>query len=152
MSGQDIIYLLGDIVLLSAIPALGLFVGYYYFGSPWKTLLVGRSLMYFAVSLLVIIAIVSLSVWLGSEYFLREWVRLISYGLVSWTTWRLFITLRHIQKKGPVALEEIGLAEPLPVEKKNLFERIREIFTKKDPDKVHPPQYKRTDTDEIPIK
>ena len=111
MTGQEIIYLLGDITLLTALPALGLFVGYYYFGSPWKTLLVGRSLMYFAVSLLVIIATVSLSLWWGTDYFLREWVRLFSYGIVSWTTWRLFITLRHIQKKGPVALEEIGLTD-----------------------------------------
>lgn len=108
---QDTVYLLGDVTLLSAIPALALFVLYYYFGSPWKTFLVGRSLMYFAVSLLVIIAIVTLSVWLGTDYFGREWLRLAGYLLVSWTTWRLFFTLRHIQKKGPVDLNEIGLVE-----------------------------------------
>ena len=92
MLAQDIIYLMGDIVLLTAIPALALFVGFYYFGSPWRTLLVGRSLMYFAVSLLAIILVVALSVWLGPTYPLREWVRFISYVLVSVTTWRLRFT------------------------------------------------------------
>ena len=111
MLAQDIIYLMGDIVLLTAIPALALFVGFYYFGSPWRTLLVGRSLMYFAVSLLAIILVVALSVWLGPTYPLREWVRFISYVLVSVTTWRLFFTLRHIQKQGVKDVEEIGLGE-----------------------------------------
>ncbi|WNN95020.1 hypothetical protein SEA_MAGRITTE_43 [Microbacterium phage Magritte] len=111
MLAQDIIYLAGDIVLLTAIPALALFVVFYYYKSPWKTLLVGRSLMYFAVSLLAIIAVVALSVWLGTDYFLREWVRLISYLLVSITTWRLFFTLRHIQKQGVQEVTEIGLGE-----------------------------------------
>ncbi len=109
MATQDIIYLMGDIVLLTAIPALALFVGFYYFGSPWRKLLVGRSLMYFAVALLVIIAVVALSVWLGPDYFFREWVRLISYALVSITTWRLFFTLRYIQKQGVKDLDEVGL-------------------------------------------
>lgn len=111
MLAQDIIYLAGDITLLTAIPALALFVAYYYFGSPWRTLLVGRSLMYFAVSLLAIIAVVALSVWLGPDYFFREWVRFISYLLVSIATWRLFFTLRHIQKQGVKEVEEIGLGE-----------------------------------------
>ncbi len=108
---QDVVYLLGDILLLTAIPALMLFVGFYYFGSPWRTLLVGRSLMYFAVSLLAIIAVVAASVWLGQDYFLREWVRFVSYLLVSITTWRLFFTLRHIQKQGAKDVDEIGIGE-----------------------------------------
>lgn len=111
MTAQDVVYLVGDIVLLTAIPALALFVWYYHFKSPWRALLVGRSLMYFAVSLLAIIATVALSVWLGPDYFLREWVRMLSYVVVSITTWRLFFTLRHIQKQGASAVEEIGLGE-----------------------------------------
>lgn len=107
---QDLIYLAGDIILLTAIPALGLFVGFYYFGSPWRALLVGRSLMYFAVSLLAIIAVVALSVWLGRDYFLREWVRALSYAVVSITTWRLFFTLRHIQKQSTKDVTDIGLS------------------------------------------
>lgn len=121
MTPHDIVFLLGDIALLSAIPALSLFVVYYYFGSPWKTLMVGRSLMYFAVSLLAIIGIITLSAWLGADYFLREWVRLLGFVAVSVTTWRLFLTLRHIQKKGPVALEEIGLTDAVPVGPKPHF-------------------------------
>lgn len=108
---QDIIYLSGDLILLTTIPALGLFVGFYYFKSPWRALLVGRSLMYFAVSLLTIVGIVALSVWLGPEYPGREWVRLFGYTMVSVTTWRLFLTLRHIQKQGAREVEDIGLSE-----------------------------------------
>lgn len=145
MTGQDIIYLLGDITLLTAIPALALFVIYYYFGSPWKTLLVGRSLMYFAISLLVIIGVVTASVWLGSDYFAREWVRLISYGLVSWTTWRLFITLRHIQKKGPVSLTGLGLTDPAAVTvKPHWWNRKKAV--------KQGPQYGRTSADENQTK
>jgi hypothetical protein len=103
---SDVLLTLGDFALLSSIPALGLFVGYYYFGSPWKKLLVGRSLMYFAVSLLLISVIVLLSLFLGPEYPGREWVRLIGYIGVSVTTWRLFFTLRYIQKNPP-AIEEV---------------------------------------------
>lgn len=101
---------LGDWILLSSAPALALFVGFYYFGSPWRKLLVGRSLMYFAMSLLAIVCIVALSLWLGADYPGRAWVRLIGYGLVSFTTWRLFFTLRHIQKNPPPLVTEIGLA------------------------------------------
>jgi hypothetical protein len=103
----DFLLDLGDWILLSSAPALVLFVGFYYFGSPWKKLLVGRSLMYFAMSLLAIIFIVILSLFLGTGYPGREWIRIIGYGLVSVTTWRLFITLRYIQKNPPVMPEEV---------------------------------------------
>lgn len=107
----EILLTLGDFALLSSIPALGLFVGYYYFGSPWKKLLVGRSLMYFAVSLLLISMIVLLSLFLGPDYPGREWVRLIGYIGVSITTWRLFFTLRHIQKHKPEVPALVGLVD-----------------------------------------
>jgi hypothetical protein len=113
MQAQDLIYLAGDILLLTAIPALMLFVGFYFYKSPWNQFLVGRSLMYFAVSLLVIIATVAASVWLGTDYYGREWIRLASYLLVSITTWRLFFTLRYVQKQGEIVdeLTVTGLVE-----------------------------------------
>lgn len=98
---NEILLALGDYALLSSIPALALFVGFYYFGSPWKKLLVGRSLMYFAVSLLIISLVVLASLFFGPTYTGREWVRLSGYILVSVTTWRLFFTLRKIQKERP---------------------------------------------------
>lgn len=98
---NEILLTLGDYAILSSIPALALFVGFYYFGSPWKKLLVGRSLMYFAVSLLIINLVVLASIFFGSTYTGREWVRLSGYILVSVTTWRLFFTLRKIQKERP---------------------------------------------------
>lgn len=100
---------IGDWLLLSSMPALALFVGFYFFASPWKKLLVGRSLMYFAASLFLISGIVLLSLFLGPDYPGRELVRIAGYGLVSFTTWRLFFTLRHIQKNPPPADDEIGL-------------------------------------------
>ncbi len=130
----------GDWILLSAAPALVLFVGFYYFGSPWKKLLVGRSLMYFAMSLLAIILVVVLSLWLGQDYFLREWVRIIGYGAVAITAWRLFFTLRHIQKNPPPDLEEIGMA-PLTEDEvlflaKEIVERRRAGQTSMESDEV----------------
>ena len=98
---NELLPTLGDIALLTSVPALVLFVGFYYFKSPWKKLLVGRSLMYFAASLLCTVVIVLLSLFLGPEYPGRDWIRLGGYVLVSITTWRLFFTLRKIQKERP---------------------------------------------------
>lgn len=98
---NEFLLLLGDYALLTSVPALALFVGFYYFGSPWRKLLVGRSLMYFAVSLLVICLVVLASLFFGSDYLGRDWVRLFGYVLVSITTWRLFFTLRKIQRERP---------------------------------------------------
>lgn len=93
---------------------------FYYFGSPWRKLLVGRSLMYFAASLALITVIVLLSLFLGPDYVGREFVRIICYGLVSFTTWRLFWTLRKVQKESPLVSKEegTGVREPEDVENK----------------------------------
>lgn len=117
MISTETLLLLGDFILLGALPALALFVGFYYFKSPWKKLLVGRSLMYFAMALLGITVTVLLSLFLGPEYFLREWVRIILYSAVSFTSWRLFFTLRTIQNNPPPTEDEIGLA-PVPEDEK----------------------------------
>lgn len=96
---KETLLIIGDVILLTSFPALALFVGFYFAKSPWRTLLVGRSLMYFALSMALVVITVSLSLWLGLDYQFREWVRLFSYSLVSVTTWRLFFTLRYIQKQ-----------------------------------------------------
>ena len=96
---KETLLIIGDVILLTSFLALALFVGFYFAKSPWRTLLVGRSLMYFALSLMLVVFTVSLSLWLGSNYPFREWVRLFSYSLVSVMTWRLFFTLRYIQKQ-----------------------------------------------------
>ena len=96
---KDILLTIGDVVLLTSFPALALFVGFYYVKSSWRTLPVGRSLMYFALSFMLVVLTVSMSLWLGPNYPFREWVRLFSYSLVSVMTWRLFFTLRYIQKQ-----------------------------------------------------
>ena len=96
---KETLLIIGDVILLTSFPALALFVGFYFAKSPWRTLLVGRSLMYFALSMALVVITVSLSLWLGLDYQFREWVRLIAYSLVSFTTWRLFFTLRYIQKQ-----------------------------------------------------
>lgn len=101
----------GDYILLSSFPALALFVGFYFFGSPWKKLLVGRSLMYFALALLLICTIVLLSLFLGPTYPGREFVRIFGYIGVSATSWRLFFTLRYIQKNPPPDVAAIGLTD-----------------------------------------
>lgn len=96
---KDILLKIGDMVLLTSFPALALFVGFYYVKSSWRTLPVGRSLMYFALSFMFVVLTVSMSLWLGPNYPFREWVRIFAYTLVSVTTWRLFFTLRYIQKQ-----------------------------------------------------
>ena len=96
---KETLLIIGDVILLTSFPALALFVGFYYVKSSWRTLPVGRSLMYFALSFMLVVLTVSMSLWLGPNYPFREWVRIFSYSLVSVTTWRLFFTLRYIQKQ-----------------------------------------------------
>lgn len=96
---KETLLIIGDVVLLTSFPALALFVGFYYVKSSWRTLPVGRSLMYFALSFMLVVLTVSMSLWLGPNYPFREWVRIFAYTLVSVTTWRLFFTLRYIQKQ-----------------------------------------------------
>lgn len=95
----NVLLTLGDVLLLTSVPALVLFVCMYFFRSRWRTLHVGRSLMYFALSLLLLVVVVSLGLWLGPNYPGREYIRLGAYGVVSITTWRLYFTLRYIQKR-----------------------------------------------------
>lgn len=110
MNSNEILFLIGTILNLSSLPALLLFIGFYFIRSPWREYEAGRALMYFAVSLAALSLSGALTNVLGPEYVGREVVRIILYGAVSYTMWGLFITLRRIQKKPPATVDEMRAA------------------------------------------
>lgn len=105
---REFLLLAGDYVLLATAIPLGLFVGFYYFKSRnWRRNFVGRTLMYLAISLFVYVVVVSLTLFLGVEYAAREYIRFGGYLLVFITCWRLFLTLRYVQRNPEKAEEEL---------------------------------------------
>lgn len=132
---NEFLLALGDYILLGALPAIALFVGYYYFGSPWRKLLAGRSLMYFACALLGITLNVLFTLFLGPDYPGRELVRILIYGGVFITSWRLFFTLRHIQRANKVETHDaLGFTQPAeeagaPKKKESFWTRFLDLFT-----------------------
>ena len=103
----DVIYVLGDLANLSAIPALVLFIVFYLRGSKWRDFPAGRALMYIAVALGFTVSVSSLVVIFGDDYQYREWVRLALFTAISVTVWRLFVVLRQVQKRPPRTVEEL---------------------------------------------
>ena len=104
----DILDQIGTLLLLGGIPALILFVIFYAVRSPWHLLQAGRSLMYFVASLLGTSVIILLSLFLGPEYECRELLRIVVYGTVAFTSWRLFFALINIQNQPPPVPREEG--------------------------------------------
>lgn len=93
------LYLIGNLLLLTAIPPANLFVVFYAWRSPWRELMAGRSLMYVFAALSATLDQIALSVWIGPDYPGRYPIRVILYGAIAVTFWRMFWTLLHIQSR-----------------------------------------------------
>lgn len=93
------LYVIGNILLLAAIPPANLFCVFYAWRSPWRELMAGRSLMYVFVALSATLDQIALSVWIGSEYPGRYVIRILLYTAIAVTFWRMFWTLLHIQSR-----------------------------------------------------
>ena len=93
------LYLIGNLLLLAAIPPANLFVVFYALRSPWRETLAGRSLMYVFVAISATLDQIALSVLAGPEYPGRFPIRVVMYGAIAFTFWRMFWTLLHIQAR-----------------------------------------------------
>jgi hypothetical protein len=96
---EEILLRLGDWALVSAVPALALFVFFYGIRSNWRVHRIGRALFWMTVSLLVVCGLFVLTLSFG-DWPLKPYVRVGAYGFVSFTIWRMFWELRLIQKQG----------------------------------------------------
>jgi len=110
VNATDLLNNIADLVLLTALPAIVLFVFYYYTKSVWKKYTAGRTLMWLAISLGVLFSVNTASIWLGQDYPGRAPIRVAAYTFLSINVWRLFFTLRKVQKNGS---EEVDLTLPL---------------------------------------
>lgn len=101
MDPQSVIDMLNNVadwILLTALPGIGLFVIFYAKKSPWKKMFVGRTMMYLAVALGTLFLVNTASIYLGPDYPFRSVIRVLAYSTLSVTVWRLFFTLRKVQK------------------------------------------------------
>lgn len=88
----------GDLVLMSALPAVVLFILFYGIRSPWRSLFVGRSMMYLAISLAAVLSLGVIRIVFNDQSSqIIEGVRLAGYIIMTVFAWRLFFTLLRIQ-------------------------------------------------------
>lgn len=86
------------VMIFAGMPAILLFVIFYAARSPWRITAAGRAIMQLAVSLAAIYVLAGANGLFGNDWPLRGWVRLVIYTLTSFSLWRLFLTLRRIQR------------------------------------------------------
>lgn len=85
---SDILFFIGDIVMLSAIVGALTFTFSYATFFSWRRTAAGRALMYFVVAL-DLWAVQSFVSRIDSSYPGREWARLFIYLAISATVWHL---------------------------------------------------------------
>lgn len=83
--------------VLGFLPVM-LFVLFYGVRSQWRATLVGRALMYQSAAFTLVLAVVMVGIW-WPDMPGRALVRLICYGLLVITMWRMFFTLLHYQNE-----------------------------------------------------
>lgn len=88
----ELLYLIGDWVMLGSILGILAFTVSYAVFFSWRKTAAGRSIMYLAVALNVW-AVQSFASRLNPGYTGREWVRLAAYILIFVTVWSLVLTL-----------------------------------------------------------
>lgn len=101
--GSDVLYVIGDIVMLIAILGTMTFTVSYASFFAWRKTPAGRSLMYFVLALDVW-AIQSFVSRLSPDYPGREYVRIAVYMMIAVTVWRLVASLWRAWKT-PTGIE-----------------------------------------------
>jgi hypothetical protein len=114
---MDVVTLIGNAVLLSALVPIGLFIFYYgsepvpgsrwrrRYSKRWKSTSIGRVLMTQKIVWFLFLIFVAVQAFFP-EYAGREIVRLILFiGLVS-QFWLVFGTLRQIQRNPPIETDD----------------------------------------------
>lgn len=89
---EEILYLIGDVIMFTAIIGAIVFAVSYVTFFAWRRTSAGRSLLYFVLALIVW-AIQSFMARIDPDYAGRAWSRLVVYLLISATVWRLVVTL-----------------------------------------------------------
>lgn len=100
----EILYTLGDVVMLTAAIGATVFAFSYAFFFTWHKTPAGRSLMYLVLAL-VTWAVEASIARLNPEYFGREWARIVIYTIIAFTTWKLVGTLWLSWRRNPFEVE-----------------------------------------------
>lgn len=112
--------IIANIMAVSALIPLGSFIYFYgtrpapgkwyrrKYSNLWRTTEIGRILMYQKISWFSFLLFVLVGIF-TEPYPGEATVRLIIYAALLTLFWRVFISLRKIQKNGPVAAENISL-------------------------------------------
>ena len=102
--------LLPALILYSTLVPLLLFVVYFGLRSSWYTSKTGRMIMGLAVGLTALLLMGTLQRYWDPSF--MDILRVIVYSLLNIGVWRLFFTLRYIQRTN-----EDGTQEPLDIQR-----------------------------------
>jgi hypothetical protein len=128
----EILNKIGSFILLSIVPPINLFVFFYLFRSNWRSTHPGKALMYSMLSLLLLVDLSAATILLGITFPGREILRILVFGFISYSQWRLFVILIKVQhafsKKTETSeqtrerLENQGLSDSLRLHRKDGLE------------------------------
>lgn len=85
------------LVIAASIPAILLPI-VYFFGSPWKTTLVGKMMMNKMAAIGVVFALILVGVVTGGDYPGRDWIRVVAYAYLAIALWAQLVLLLRIQR------------------------------------------------------
>lgn len=95
---ENVVLLIANILVLFAWVGCALFVTFYAVGSPWRSTLPGRTLMYSKLAMLLLLTYALTARWLEPVPNLNYSLALGAYAAISFIQWRLFATLRYVQR------------------------------------------------------
>lgn len=114
---------ISTLLLWAALPGILLFIFFYSRKSPWKKHFVGRSIMYLACSL-AFLMVFNVTALMFGQYPGRWAVRLVGYTLLCGAVWRLFYTLRLLQKNPPSEGPDVIITDPSVSPQEALDDRL----------------------------
>lgn len=107
---------LNNLIVVSALLPLSLFVYYYGRYSPWRQTGTGRTMMYKNISFIAVFLVIITSTYFG-DYEGRDIVRFVVYTSVVAMFWRNFVNLRNVQTHN--ATKKTRFIDRLSLRKKN---------------------------------
>lgn len=117
MSSRLLFYI-GDLVVLSYIIPLVLFITLYAKRRTWRYSTIGRTLMAQKAAFLVVMLTITLQLFIPDFWF-RDWIRLITYSAVAITMWLDYVNLVRVRHTGqPIAFYDPMRKKMTPLRRK----------------------------------
>lgn len=90
---------IGNWILLACAPAIWLFTGLYWWRSNWRANMAGRALFHMALAMSIVMLLALVTATTGYNWPFRLWLRIFVFGYLTFTFWRLLITLIRVLRR-----------------------------------------------------